>query len=94
MWRVWIPAWLVFGAPAIVFVARRGREHVTDAFVPWVAGVAFSIVAVMAAVMETRPYESVDRVFWALGLGMAGSVSLFLMSYDRSKRPEAEAPAD
>ncbi len=89
MWRVWLPAWAVFTVPAGWYTWRGGTWQ--RALVPWVGGVAFSIVAVLAAVMETRVYDDVGAIFWALGAGMAGSVILFLMSYDRSKRAPAEA---
>ncbi len=88
MWRVWFPAWIVFTAIAVPFAVRTRNWRTPLA--PWSAAVAFSIVAVLAAVMETRSYANVGTVFWILGIGMTGSVALFLMSYDRSKRPEAE----
>ncbi len=88
MWRVWVPAWIVFTIPAVVYAWRGGDWR--RALLPWSGGVGFSIVAVLAAIMETRVFDDVGRVFWALGLGMVGAVVLFLMSYDRSLRAGAE----
>lgn len=92
-WMVyaWIPLWLGITVPAVIYGIRGGPDAWTRAAMPWSAAIAFTIVAILSAVLESRYYENVGAIFWPLGVGMAGSVALFLSAYDRSKRPPADA---
>ncbi len=91
---VWIPLWLVITVPAVIHGVRHGGDGWLRASVPWSAAVSFSIVAILSAVLESRYYENVMVIFVPLGISMVGSVALFLMAYDRRKRPPAEVETE
>lgn len=86
VWGALIP---LITIPFLVSVVR-GSAHWTRALMPWAAGVAFLLVAVQSAILESRHVPNVGVAFTLLGLGLVGSVALFMSAYDRSMRAPAE----
>lgn len=95
MWRIWAGVIVVLGmvVGGLVFIARQDDDETPTkallvGMVPGVvATCGFAVVAVLAAVLETRSSETLNARYWALGFGMLLIVALYLASYDRRRRP-------
>ena len=91
MWTVWA----VFAA-VLAGVAAMALAIGSDSEVPashrlramgagLAAALAFAIIAVLAATLETRGYDHIEQVYGVLAFGMLLVVATFLMSYERRR---------